>query len=67
MPQLTKKLKRSASFVRVCLVRFSIKQLRLKSTDYIYYDVSQEKMKLIEEFSNSRRKYGKKRSRKTDK
>ena len=68
MEQLKSKLKRSASFIKLCLMRFSIKQTRLAVTKQLAYDISKEKMEEIKEYSNSRkqgRKSGK-RNKKID-
>ena len=56
--QLMRKLKRSQPFVQMCLDRFGIKKIRLKTTNQLVYDIPKEKMDKIVEFNYERqRKY----------
>ena len=56
LKQLTRKLKRSEGFLKLCFDRFSIKHYRLKNTRQFVYDVPNAKLELIKEFSETRKK-----------
>lgn len=53
LDSLTKKLKRSVSFVRLCIDKFRIKRTRLKNGKTAY-DIELYKWNLIKEYSESR-------------
>lgn len=60
MDRLIKLLNRSEAFIRLCLMRFDIKQTKLKISKKVAYDIQKETMQQILKF-NQTRKLGKKR------
>ena len=56
LEQLKTRLKRSKNFVELCVCRFDIKKVRLKTTNQLVYDIPKEKMELIEDFNVSRKR-----------
>lgn len=67
MKKLTVKLKRSKAFIKLCIDRFGIQQIRYKTTGELAYDIPKDKMQEIIDFSNRRKKVEyKSRNRKTN-
>lgn len=54
--QLIRKLKRSKNFIMMCIDRYGIKRIKLKSTRQLVYDIPKEKMELIIQFSEARQR-----------
>lgn len=66
LDKLARKLKRSKSFIIMCVDRFGIKRIRLKTTNQLVYDIPKEKMEEIMEFNYARKRNYKDRTKKTD-
>ena len=56
LEQLVRKLKRSKPFIIMCIDRFGIKRIRLKTTNQLVYDIPKDKMEEIMEFNYARRR-----------
>ena len=66
LDKLARKLKRSKSFIIMCIDRFGIKRIRLKTTNQLVYDIPKEKMEEIMEFNCARKRNYKDRTKKAD-
>lgn len=62
--QIAFRIKRSAAFVRTCFDRFGIKKQRICKK--IVYEINQEQLKAIKNYSETRNQYAKNRIRKID-
>lgn len=55
LKQFVRKIKKSEGTARIYLDRYSIKQIKLKNTKQLVYDISKEQLNEIIKFSSNRR------------